>query len=176
MSDEKILVTEDRRMRDGITHPVDDKLISQVDLVLSGEEAAERMKAEQDEQASIGVGQVGSNVMPSDAALEEIGPAKHKDFYEYLHTLAAQKSADARIDSWGCIATREDALWIRELRCNKRYSWRMVAEACYEHYHSRMAELGREMWQPRESQVWGMIFCDRAAEILGENYREGDWN
>jgi len=64
--------------------------------------------------------------------------------------------------------TLEQAKVVRMLRVDKGYSWRAVAEACY--------ELGWGKWSPPSNQILGMAVCQRAAELLGEDYEKEPWN
>ncbi|MBU0846725.1 hypothetical protein KKH23_06000 [Patescibacteria group bacterium] len=57
---------------------------------------------------------------------------------------------------------------VRVLRVDKGYSWRAVAEACY--------ELGWGKWSPPSNQIMGMALCERAAQLLGEDYEKEPWN
>ena len=67
--------------------------------------------------------------------------------------------------------THDQAVFIRGLRVDDGYSWRTVAEACYEQDWEDW-----EKWDPPSSQPMGMALSERAAEFFNENYREPPWN
>jgi hypothetical protein len=67
--------------------------------------------------------------------------------------------------------THDQAVFIRGLRVDEGYSWRAVAEACYEQEWE-----GWEQWGPPSSQPMGMALSERAAEFFNENYMEPPWN
>lgn len=62
--------------------------------------------------------------------------------------------------------TKEDAIRIRQLRVVKSYSWRAIARFC--------------SWQSRApwggNQLAGMVLCEKAARLLGEDFMEAPWN
>ena len=81
------------------------------------------------------------------------------------------KAASERLDEFKELCspmTLEQAKVVRMLRVDKGYSWRAVAEACY--------ELGWGKWSPPSNQILGMAVCQRAAELLGEDYEKEPWN
>ena len=57
---------------------------------------------------------------------------------------------------------------VRILRVEKKCSWRAVAEVCH--------NLGWGKWSPPSNQIMGMALCERAAQLLGEDYGEEPWN
>jgi hypothetical protein len=64
--------------------------------------------------------------------------------------------------------TRQHALFVRDLRVNKGYTWRMVADTC------RDAWTGE--WDWAADQTVGREICERAAAILGEDADRDPWN
>ena len=64
--------------------------------------------------------------------------------------------------------TLEQAKVVRKLRVEKGFSWRAVAQACY--------NLGWGKWSPPSNQIMGMAICERAAQLLNENYMKPPWN
>lgn len=60
----------------------------------------------------------------------------------------------------------ETARLIRHLRVNKDYSWRAIARFCSEQWHGPWGG----------SQIAGMVVCDKAAKLLGEDYMAMPWN
>lgn len=66
--------------------------------------------------------------------------------------------------------TREQAEFVRKLRCEDDYSWRMIAAVCFDE------KWDMEPWEPPSNQLAGMALCEVAAEFFGEHYREGPWN
>jgi len=69
-----------------------------------------------------------------------------------------------------CSMTPDRAREIRRLRVEERLSWRGVARATADAW-------GREaIWEPRSNQLAGMILCEVAARLLGEDYLEDPWN
>ena len=67
--------------------------------------------------------------------------------------------------------SHDQAVFIRSLRVDQGYSWRAVAESCFEQLWE-----GWERWAPPSSQPMGMALCERAAELFDENYMEPPWN
>jgi len=59
-----------------------------------------------------------------------------------------------------------EARLIRSLRVNKDYSWRAVARFC-----SRMT---KGPWGG--NQLAGMVICEKAAKLLGEDFLKPPWN
>jgi len=57
---------------------------------------------------------------------------------------------------------------VRILRVEENCSWRAVAESCY--------KLGWGKWSPPSNQIMGMALCQRAAQLLGEDYEKEPWN
>ncbi len=71
--------------------------------------------------------------------------------------------------------TLTQAKMVRKLRADDRLSWRGVARRC----HSLVLVgfwRGWELWDPPSNQMMGIALCERAAQLLGENYREAPWN
>lgn len=56
--------------------------------------------------------------------------------------------------------------YIREMRVERRYTWRAVAET--------MSELTKGDWG--SNQLAGMAFCDKAARHFNEYYQQEPWN
>lgn len=63
------------------------------------------------------------------------------------------------------------AKFVRRLRVNEGYTWRAVARACHE---ERWSNISR--WGPPSNQLMGMALCERAAQILGEDFGSPPWN
>ncbi len=57
-------------------------------------------------------------------------------------------------------------IWV--LRVEEKCSWRAIAEVCY--------NLGWAKWSPPSNQIMGMALCQRAAQLLGEDYKKEAWN
>lgn len=69
------------------------------------------------------------------------------------------------------VKTKDDARYVRRLRVDDGLSWRQVADAC----HARWKAAGAG-WSPASNQIWGMAFCQRAADVLGEDAQAEPWN
>jgi hypothetical protein len=64
---------------------------------------------------------------------------------------------------------------IRMWRVDGHCTWRTVARRAYA--ASRLFGITRgAWWSPPSNELAGMSLCKRAAELLGENYREDPWN
>ncbi|MFH0809049.1 MAG: hypothetical protein V2A77_01045 [Pseudomonadota bacterium] len=61
---------------------------------------------------------------------------------------------------------QETASLIRRLRVDKSYSWRAVARFCSKRW--------RGPWGG--NQIAGMVICEKAAKLLGEDFMEPPWN
>lgn len=57
---------------------------------------------------------------------------------------------------------------VRELRLQRRRSWRQIAQRCHERWH-----LG--LWDPPSNQIAGMALCQVAAEYFGEDPDGPPW-
>lgn len=71
------------------------------------------------------------------------------------------------------VMTQEQAEFVRHLRNQKDYSWRGVAEACFD---QNWFNFNLEKWQPPSNQLMGMALCEKAASFYGQNYMEPPWN
>jgi len=60
----------------------------------------------------------------------------------------------------------ERAAQVLDLRANKGYSWRAVAQACNDAWGGSWGS----------NQLAGMAICEAAADYYGENFMEGRWN
>jgi hypothetical protein len=81
------------------------------------------------------------------------------------------KAASDRFDEFKQMVkpmTKKQAEVVRKLRVEEGYSWRAVAQVCY--------DLGFGKWQPPSNQIAGMALCERAAEIFNEDYMKEPWN
>lgn len=91
------------------------------------------------------------------------------DSAEQLQEMA--KAAAARFEEFKELCSPME-LWqarvIQVLRCEEGCSWRAVAERCY--------KLGWGKWFPPSNQIMGMALCQRAAQLLGEDYEKEPWN
>ena len=64
--------------------------------------------------------------------------------------------------------TPEQAAFVRHLRVDLGYSWRAVAATCHLEW--------RGTWEPPSNQIMGMILCERAALVFGEDPNAPPWN
>jgi hypothetical protein len=58
--------------------------------------------------------------------------------------------------------------WAREARLQKRFSWRMIAQAFSDEYSAP--------WDPPWHQIGGIALCQAVAEKDGEDYLQPPWN
>lgn len=65
---------------------------------------------------------------------------------------------------------------IRAWRVDEHYSWRSIARAAYMLVRKEKAWRIFQQWEPPSNQMIGISLCSRAAELLGENYRQLPWN
>ena len=88
---------------------------------------------------------------------------------EQLRDMA--KAASERFEEFKELCSPME-LWqariIRILRVEKGCSWRAIAEVCH--------NLGWGKWSPPSNQIMGMALCERAAQLLGEDYEKEPWN
>lgn len=63
------------------------------------------------------------------------------------------------------IMTPKRAALVRNLRIHKGYSWRMVAQECFDAF-------GDATWNPPSNQLAGMQLCRIAGEVLNEPFDE----
>lgn len=73
---------------------------------------------------------------------------------------------------WVRAMDRRYALQVRHWRVEERGSWRYVASRAYEAWGGK-SDL---RWRPHYSQLAGIVLCERAAELLGEDKSAPPWN
>jgi hypothetical protein len=81
---------------------------------------------------------------------------------------AAEAVFKAGQASAAAFLTPERAAFVRKLRVEEGYSWRSVAQACYDAWQGD--------WEPPSNQLVGMAICEAAAAHFGEGYMDKDWN
>lgn len=86
--------------------------------------------------------------------LQEMAKAAAERFEEFKELCSPMELWQARI--------------VRILRIEENCSWRAVAEVCH--------KLGWGNWSPPSNQIMGMALCQRAAQLLGEDYEKEPWN
>jgi hypothetical protein len=64
--------------------------------------------------------------------------------------------------------TRDQAEYVRRIRCHDHFTWRAVASACYVEWSGH--------WHPPSNQLMGMAICEKAASFFGEDYKDDPWN
>jgi hypothetical protein len=64
--------------------------------------------------------------------------------------------------------TPEKANHVRTLRCEKRYSWRAIAQACFDEWEGS--------WEPSSNQLMGRELCIQSAKMLNEDAGTAPWN
>ncbi|MBA7616095.1 hypothetical protein ES703_23386 [subsurface metagenome] len=96
----------------------------------------------------------GMITIESAEQLQEMAKAAAERFEEFKELCSPMELWQARI--------------VRVLRVEENCSWRAVAEACY--------KLGWGKWSPPSNQIMGMALCNRAAQLLGEDYKKEPWN
>jgi hypothetical protein len=110
-------------------------------------------KADTDILESIRKGE-GFIAIESPEQLQEIAKAAAERFEEFRELCRPMKRRQAKI--------------IRKLRVKKRYTWRAIAQACF--------NFGWGKWSPPSNQLMGMALCEKAAKFFNENYMEPPWN
>lgn len=65
------------------------------------------------------------------------------------------------------VMTAEIAKWVRDLRVEQELTWRQVATTLSDRFPE---------FDMASNQLAGSAFCDVAAESLGENYFDENWN
>jgi hypothetical protein len=61
---------------------------------------------------------------------------------------------------------KDSARLIRYLRVKRNFSWRAVARRVSEHFHTPFGS----------NQLAGMVICQKAAKLLGEDFLKPPWN
>jgi capsid protein len=81
-------------------------------------------------------------------------------------------AADATVDKFAKtiagLITKQKAEFIRKLRVEQDYTWRAVAQACYDEWKGN--------WTPPSNQIMGMMLCEVAASFFNEDYMSDPWN
>jgi hypothetical protein len=67
--------------------------------------------------------------------------------------------------------TEQRARRVRELRCDEGYTWRAVAHQTHEDWGG-----GADLWKDPANQIAGMVLCEAAAAMLGEDASAEPWN
>lgn len=80
---------------------------------------------------------------------------------------AAKSTMDSFRKNVSPLVTQENALIIRQLRADG-YTWRALARECHQF-------LGGN-WTPESNQLAGMVLCETAAALLGEDVGTDPWN
>ncbi len=96
----------------------------------------------------------GMIAIESTEQLQDMAKAASERFEEFKELCSPMELWQARI--------------VRILRVEKGCSWRAIAEVCH--------NLGWGKWSPPSNQIMGMALCERAAQLLGEDYRKEPWN
>jgi hypothetical protein len=81
---------------------------------------------------------------------------------------AAKETNDWFLEEVIKLMTKEKAEYVRKIRCDEGYTWRAVAQACYDEWKGD--------WSPPSNQIMGMALCEIAAGFFGEKYMEEPWN
>jgi hypothetical protein len=156
-----VYVTDDHRMKDGRLDPDDER---------SMKEAARHGEV------------VIMDLREALEAMRKSEPEKFEKFHKNQEVKAGRvltpdelvefaRKAGERYDEFQILVkgmTRQQALMVRKFRVEERCTWRAVARNCF--------ILGWGDWQPASNQIMGIALCQRAADILGENYRMEPWN
>lgn len=108
------------------------------------------------------------------AMVEGTGTKEAQAEVSRLHKLTPAKltvMADAGNKTFQCFrqhieVSREFAKLIRQLRVERDYSWRTVARFC--------SQVWRTPWGG--NQLAGMVICEKAAKLLGEDFLQPPWN
>lgn len=151
------VLTNDYYMRyPGITTPDDDHLLSQVKRAVSVVEFLELVQELPEEER--------------EALPPEPTPGFYKldpERFKAMTKAAARTSTEFTVLA-KTLMTTERAEEVRELRCQKKHSWRAVALACHERWGGS--------WTPPSNQIMGIEICAAACDLLGENPQELPWN
>jgi hypothetical protein len=140
------LLTTDRALRDGfVLHPKDREALA-AGKVIAAEPLPEHLAAARE---------VGAFITPP--GLEEHSAALNL-YFEIMHGMMA------------LVVRTEPAVaaWVADLRLQKRYSWRMVAQAMHDTHGAP--------WQPEWNELGGMALCRAVAEKQEQDFMEPPWN
>lgn len=160
--DNRVLITHDKALlKGGKLHPVDEELLSKISKVISPEDAAKELEKESDFS-------VGPIVQGELGVTDEVPQHLRERAIAQLGASLPDIDGISRFIAWGKMGGMEDADFVHELRVNEMYSWRNVAQACWDRFDGG--------WAPPYNQVMGMAMCERAAFLLGEDYLEDPWN
>ena len=80
----------------------------------------------------------------------------------------AAKATREHFEALMATLTMDQAALVRRLRVDEGYSWRAVAETCHVEWAGT--------WEPPSNQIMGMILCERAAALHGEDAEIAPWN
>jgi len=85
---------------------------------------------------------------------------------------AATKTGDHFLQLAAEIVTIDRAACVRKLRVDYGYTWRAIAQKCYDAWDGEQHD-----WSPPSNQLMGMALCEVAAKLYGEDYMNGKpWN
>ncbi len=98
-----------------------------------------------------------------------------EDFEALLKMAADHRDEFSRICNE--YMAQEHAMYVRALR-KAGFSWRAIARTCHYEITKRNPVpfwKGWPTWYPPSNQIMGIVLCERAAAILGENPEEDPW-
>lgn len=162
----RMVITQDVYLRrPGIVDPIDELILVPGVPVVSIVEAEQRLRADGfTEDADAIAEQIPADPNAESRIYFTLGPGETDGFITRANETMRSFEAMAKE-----LVTPKRAQAIRELRCDKRHSWRAVARACHGNW------LGAK-WEPCHNQLMGVALCERAAIVLGENHRVMPWN
>lgn len=114
----------------------------------------------------------GVKIHPTDA--EVIESAKTGEGLITVTPEMLDDLANAARETWdefsslAATITPEQAAFVRKLRVDDGWSWRGVAQECYNAWNGD--------WQPPSNQIMGMALCEAAAKHFSEDYMQEPWN
>ncbi len=157
-----LVVTNDLYLRrPGVLHPADQEVVRRGRVISGAEMLAMADRGELDKGDVKKIKRPAPNpedglisLKPGEVStLGKIATETYEDFATQARRLVTKKRAEI----------------IRELRCTKHYSWRLVAQTCYQSW------LGAD-WSPPANQIMGTALCEQAARVLGEDPHQEPWN
>lgn len=140
--------------KDHTVFVTNDHALSRSDAVLTDADR-QILEASRTGEGTITLGEFdGDQILASRDVLDEVAQAARLS-----HTKAGNLTL---------FMGKKQATFVRELRVEKIYSWRSVAQACYDAWGGD--------WQPPSNQLVGMAFCETAARKFSEDYMVEPWN
>lgn len=149
---ERVFSTGDKCMSHGVRHPQDEELMNCM---------ADRDDGEHEHYAVMeGEGIIALTAENLVSVIERAKSAAER----------YKKLASELLDDTTSLGLQR-AAFVRRLRVKQKYTWRALAQRCYEEWGLTPNDV-----DPSWHQGFGLMLCELAARMFGEHYHDDNWN